>query len=265
MPGRIWCGRRDSNPHDLRHGNLNPARLPIPPRPRALGLQGLARPGRGYSTWGAARKNKDAPNSRYKSLSCPCSRSPYKLGSRIDLRQGSFLPRERSMMMLSRRRFLAAGLAATAIPLVGRRGLAQTADGFRVITLKTGEALLRGRDRPATPIWGYDGMVPGPTLRVRRGDEVKVRIVNRLDTAYRGSLARHPHRKPDGRRTPSHPGRDRSGRELRLPLQSPRRRDLLVSPALARQRATRPWPAWPLDRRRGGTGRGRPRYRAGAR
>ena len=29
-----WCGRRGSNPHDFRHGNLNPARLPIPPRPR---------------------------------------------------------------------------------------------------------------------------------------------------------------------------------------------------------------------------------------
>src|SRR5262252_10397809 len=31
---RAWCGRRDSNPHDFRHGNLNPARLPIPPRPQ---------------------------------------------------------------------------------------------------------------------------------------------------------------------------------------------------------------------------------------
>src|SRR5437899_7862214 len=29
-----WCGRRASNPHDFRHGNLNPARLPIPPRPQ---------------------------------------------------------------------------------------------------------------------------------------------------------------------------------------------------------------------------------------
>ena len=27
-----WCGRRDSNPHGLRHRNLNPARLPVPPR-----------------------------------------------------------------------------------------------------------------------------------------------------------------------------------------------------------------------------------------
>ncbi len=38
-PARIhqplcWCGRRDSNPHDFRHWNLNPARLPIPPRPQ---------------------------------------------------------------------------------------------------------------------------------------------------------------------------------------------------------------------------------------
>src|SRR5262249_39042792 len=29
-----WCGRRDLNPHALRHGNLNPARLPVPPRPQ---------------------------------------------------------------------------------------------------------------------------------------------------------------------------------------------------------------------------------------
>ena len=29
-----WCGRRDLNPHGLRHQNLNLACLPIPPRPR---------------------------------------------------------------------------------------------------------------------------------------------------------------------------------------------------------------------------------------
>ena len=82
--------------------------------------------------------------------------------------------------MLSRRNFLAAGIAATAIPLLGRTGATQPADGFRVITLMPGEAHLRGRDRPATPIWGYDGTVPGTTLRILRGDEVKVRFVNRL-------------------------------------------------------------------------------------
>ena len=38
---RPWCGRRGSNPHDFRHWNLNPARLPVPPRPRG---RGAARP-----------------------------------------------------------------------------------------------------------------------------------------------------------------------------------------------------------------------------
>ena len=33
-----WCGRRESNPHSSRNGILNPARLPIPPRPRHDGL-----------------------------------------------------------------------------------------------------------------------------------------------------------------------------------------------------------------------------------
>ena len=30
-----WCGRRDLNSYAFRHWNLNPARLPIPPRPQA--------------------------------------------------------------------------------------------------------------------------------------------------------------------------------------------------------------------------------------
>ena len=30
---RIWSGWRDSNPYAFRHGNLNPARLPISPHP----------------------------------------------------------------------------------------------------------------------------------------------------------------------------------------------------------------------------------------
>jgi hypothetical protein len=29
-----WCARRESNPHVFRHWNLNPARLPVPPRAR---------------------------------------------------------------------------------------------------------------------------------------------------------------------------------------------------------------------------------------
>ena len=33
MPAENWCGRRDLNSYTSRYWNLNPARLPIPPRP----------------------------------------------------------------------------------------------------------------------------------------------------------------------------------------------------------------------------------------
>jgi FtsP/CotA-like multicopper oxidase with cupredoxin domain len=84
--------------------------------------------------------------------------------------------------MLSRRRFLATGIALFATPVFAPAA-STGADGFRVLTLKPGTARLMGPDRPATPIWGYDGQVPGPTLRLRRGEELKVRVVNRLDQA----------------------------------------------------------------------------------
>jgi FtsP/CotA-like multicopper oxidase with cupredoxin domain len=79
--------------------------------------------------------------------------------------------------MLDRRRFLAAGIAASVVPLLTRRA---GADDYRILTLKPGTAHLLGPSEPATPIWGYDGQVPGPLLRVKRGEEVKVRVVNGL-------------------------------------------------------------------------------------
>jgi hypothetical protein len=35
----LWCGRRDSNSHGLPHWNLNPARIPISPRPHTFFLK----------------------------------------------------------------------------------------------------------------------------------------------------------------------------------------------------------------------------------
>ena len=57
----------------------------------------------------------------------------------------------------------------------------KAADGYRVLHARPGQAFLRGRGEAATPIWGYDGMSPGPTLRVKQGEELKVRLVNDLD------------------------------------------------------------------------------------
>src|SRR6201993_4199806 len=49
---RAWCGRRNSTPHNFRHWNLNPARLPVPPRPLADSIiSGREAAGGGLITW----------------------------------------------------------------------------------------------------------------------------------------------------------------------------------------------------------------------
>jgi FtsP/CotA-like multicopper oxidase with cupredoxin domain len=88
------------------------------------------------------------------------------------------------------RRHVLAGAGAAAIALVLPRPLRAAveageiaADGFRVLRARGGSARLRGEAEKPTSIWGYDGVVPGPTLRVRRGQELKVRLINELSQA----------------------------------------------------------------------------------
>jgi FtsP/CotA-like multicopper oxidase with cupredoxin domain len=90
-----------------------------------------------------------------------------------------------AILPITRRRLLAgAGVSLTAFALPRRVFSAETAaDGYRVLHARAGQARLRGKDARATPIWGYDGMTPGPTLRVKQGDELKVRLVNDLEQA----------------------------------------------------------------------------------
>ncbi|GAA4926162.1 FtsP/CotA-like multicopper oxidase with cupredoxin domain [Actinomycetospora succinea] len=101
-------------------------------------------------------------------------------------------------MTLSRRRFLGATLAAGALtalaacssgapPVVRRPAqrplaippLAPVRDGVVELTAAPGESAFL--DGPTTPTWGYGGMpFGGPTIRARRGEEVVVRVTNRL-------------------------------------------------------------------------------------
>ena len=88
-----------------------------------------------------------------------------------------------SLSYLTRRHLLAGlGLSVTALAMP-RRTLAddKAPDGYRVLHARPGKAFLRGNSQAPTPIWGYDGMSPGPTLRVKQGEELKVRLVNDLD------------------------------------------------------------------------------------
>jgi FtsP/CotA-like multicopper oxidase with cupredoxin domain len=88
---------------------------------------------------------------------------------------------------ISRRRFLASsGLALISLrSTIGARGQsgvpeATQIDGFRRLVARSGTANLRGPEKLATAVWNYDDAVPGPVLRVKRGGEVNVRLVNEL-------------------------------------------------------------------------------------
>jgi FtsP/CotA-like multicopper oxidase with cupredoxin domain len=55
------------------------------------------------------------------------------------------------------------------------------ADGFRILEARKGSLRLVAAPAPETEIWGYNGTVPGPLLRYKKGEEVKIRLVNKLD------------------------------------------------------------------------------------
>lgn len=84
------------------------------------------------------------------------------------------------------RRTLIRGVALTTVTLAwpqvadGQASGPEARSDIRVLRAAPGTARLLGSDRPATQIWGYDGVVPGPLLRVRRGDTLNVRLHNDL-------------------------------------------------------------------------------------
>src|SRR3546814_14288089 len=85
-------------------------------------------------------------------------------------------------LRLTRRSFLkasgGAAVAATLPPLPS--AAAGKAVGYR-ITAKTGQVPLVGAPHPETRIWGYEGQVPGPVLRVRQGECLRVAVDTLLD------------------------------------------------------------------------------------
>ncbi len=85
---------------------------------------------------------------------------------------------------LTRRTFLthtAAFSAGTVLPVLGLRN-AQAAS-IREFRLKAspGRTQLVPDTYGNTPVWAYNGTVPGPAIRVRQGDRIRVVVDNRLD------------------------------------------------------------------------------------
>ncbi|HEX7250927.1 MAG TPA: multicopper oxidase domain-containing protein, partial [Burkholderiales bacterium] len=90
------------------------------------------------------------------------------------------------MTRLSRRRFLGACAALGALPaaIAAREARAQgTASApAREIRLEAGPARIAvvGTPYPDSDLWSYNGAFPGPVLRARQGEILRVRLVNRL-------------------------------------------------------------------------------------
>ena len=80
--------------------------------------------------------------------------------------------------ILSRRIFLGQALASV-MTLPARAEPAP--DGFRILEARQGSLQLLPEPAKATAVWGFDGEVPGPLLRYKKGEEVKIRLVNKLD------------------------------------------------------------------------------------
>lgn len=81
---------------------------------------------------------------------------------------------------LSRRQFLqgtGAALGSYLLPLSAQ------ANTFRDLSATPAEAHLVGDPHPRTPVWSYDAQVPGPLLRYRQGDTLRIRAHNRLPEA----------------------------------------------------------------------------------
>ena len=85
-------------------------------------------------------------------------------------------------MTHSRREFLRGTGAVALLGATGGWGSPARAEDPEAITLhaRPGTVHLPPPGYPETPIWGYDGSVPGPTIRVPHGQRVTRRFVNGL-------------------------------------------------------------------------------------
>jgi FtsP/CotA-like multicopper oxidase with cupredoxin domain len=80
---------------------------------------------------------------------------------------------------LTRRRLLQ---SAAALPLASPAWPVRSAPARRdhALTVKPAQVRLVGENHPATPVWAFDGAVPGPVIRARQGDTLRIVVGNEL-------------------------------------------------------------------------------------
>jgi FtsP/CotA-like multicopper oxidase with cupredoxin domain len=84
-------------------------------------------------------------------------------------------------MPISRRALLVAGgnaLVGMALPPAAPRAAADISE--KQLVAAPGRASLAGPPYPESEVWAYNGEVPGPEIRLRQGDRLRVALENRL-------------------------------------------------------------------------------------
>jgi FtsP/CotA-like multicopper oxidase with cupredoxin domain len=75
---------------------------------------------------------------------------------------------------------LGAGAAGLGVTLPFRRSFADSEIKEYRLAAKTATVNLTGDGHPDSAVWAYDGKVPGPDLRVRQGEPVRLVVANKL-------------------------------------------------------------------------------------
>ena len=83
-----------------------------------------------------------------------------------------------SSPLRGRRRFLGFAGAGAALALLPAAAQAQAVKRLRVVAARQS---LVGGGNPETEVWGYNGGVPGPELRLRQGERLRIEVENALE------------------------------------------------------------------------------------
>lgn len=84
-------------------------------------------------------------------------------------------------MKPTRRDFLLGASALSLAPTLPKLVLASTNDGAFNLTAAPRELSLVGEGGPLSPLWTYNDGLPGPEIRVKRGERVRVNFTNQLE------------------------------------------------------------------------------------
>ena len=81
---------------------------------------------------------------------------------------------------MNRRQILKAGAAMTVLGWSSKLHAVGESGAEYKLDIKAGQAELLKAGGPKTPVWTYDGMVPGPLLRGKRGQRMRIAATNNL-------------------------------------------------------------------------------------